>query len=193
MGAGVGKRAAGVNWTTAQRMAFAWLVTIPAAAVIAGVPVALVAGAGIGLAVGVIGGLIAGLVAARPSWLARKTPATDAGSRQAERFTWDWKSARNSGWRVGVRAGVRQGDWKLIWRSPLPEAVELYDIAKDPSEKNNLAAANPEKVATLRARANELAGQMEKPLMLVTEFDAMRKRLHMPPALPGEETSFNEE
>jgi phosphate/sulfate permease len=36
MGAGVGKRAAPVNWTTAQRMLFAWLVTIPAAAVIAG-------------------------------------------------------------------------------------------------------------------------------------------------------------
>jgi inorganic phosphate transporter, PiT family len=36
MGAGTGKRAAEVNWTTAQRMAFAWLVTIPAAAVIAG-------------------------------------------------------------------------------------------------------------------------------------------------------------
>jgi inorganic phosphate transporter, PiT family len=36
MGAGVGKRAAQVNWTTAQRMAFAWLVTIPAAGVIAG-------------------------------------------------------------------------------------------------------------------------------------------------------------
>jgi PiT family inorganic phosphate transporter len=33
---GTGKRAAEVNWTTAQRMAFAWLVTIPAAAVIAG-------------------------------------------------------------------------------------------------------------------------------------------------------------
>ena len=36
MGAGVGKRAAEVNWTTAQKMAFAWLVTIPAAALVAG-------------------------------------------------------------------------------------------------------------------------------------------------------------
>ena len=39
------------------------------------------------------------------------------------------------------RAGIRQGDWKLIWRTPLPPAVELYNIAQDPSEKNNLAAA----------------------------------------------------
>lgn len=91
------------------------------------------------------------------------------------------------------RAGVREGDWKLIWRTPLPETVELYDIANDPSEKNNVAAAHPDKVAALRVRANELAGQAAKPLMLVTEFGAMRERLHMPPALPGEEMSFNEE
>ena len=30
MGAGVGKRAAEVHWSTAQQMAFAWLITIPA-------------------------------------------------------------------------------------------------------------------------------------------------------------------
>ena len=34
---------------------------------------------------------------------------------------------------------------------------------------------------------------MAKPMLLETEFDAMRKRLHMPPALPGEELEFNEE
>ena len=90
------------------------------------------------------------------------------------------------------RAGIRDGDWKLIWRAPLPESVELYDIAKDPSEKNNVAAAHPDKVAVLKKRANELAATMEKPL-LQAEFAAMRERLHMPPALPGEEASFNEE
>jgi arylsulfatase B len=31
------------------------------------------------------------------------------------------------------RAGIREGDRKLIWRTPLPEAIELYDIAQDPS------------------------------------------------------------
>jgi arylsulfatase A-like enzyme len=47
------------------------------------------------------------------------------------------------------RAGLRQGDWKLIWRTPLPQAVELYNIARDPSEKDNVADANPDKVAAL--------------------------------------------
>jgi len=91
------------------------------------------------------------------------------------------------------RAGLRDGDWKLIWRTPLPEAIELYNIAQDRSEKDNVAAAHPDKVAALRKRANELAATMAKPLLLQTEFGAMRERLHLPPALPSEETSFNEE
>ena len=52
--------------------------------------------------------------------------------------------------------GVRQGDWKFVWRTPLPRAVELYDVPHHRSEKNNVAAANPDKVAALEKRANEL-------------------------------------
>jgi arylsulfatase A-like enzyme len=85
------------------------------------------------------------------------------------------------------RAGVRQGDWKLIWRTMLPQAIELYNIAQDPYEKSNVAAAHPDKVAALQARANELAAQAQKPLFLATEFQAMRKRQSAPPALPDEE------
>jgi arylsulfatase A-like enzyme len=91
------------------------------------------------------------------------------------------------------RAGVRQGDWKLIWRTPLPQAVELYNIAQDPSEKDNVAAANPDKVATLERRANELAATMVKPLLLETEFKAMKQRLSLPPALPNDEVIFGGE
>lgn len=85
------------------------------------------------------------------------------------------------------RAGVREGDWKLIWRVMLPAAVELYNIKTDPYEKDNVAAQHPEIVAKLQNRANELASTMVKPMILLTEFDAMRKRLAFPPALPGEE------
>ena len=79
----------------------------------------------------------------------------------------------------------------MIWRTPLPAAVELYNIAQDPSEKNNVAAANPEKVAALQNRANDLAAVMVKPLLLTTEFGAMRERLSMPPSLPKEEMQFD--
>jgi arylsulfatase A-like enzyme len=91
------------------------------------------------------------------------------------------------------RAGVREGDWKLIWRTPLPSSLELYNIPQDPSEKTNLAAQYPEKVATLQKRANELAAEGEKSLLLQAEFQQILKRLALPPALPGEEFEFNEE
>jgi len=45
------------------------------------------------------------------------------------------------------------------------------------------------KVAALQKRAKELAATMAKPLLLQAEFGAMRERLHMPPALAGEEAS----
>jgi arylsulfatase A-like enzyme len=91
------------------------------------------------------------------------------------------------------RGGLRQGDWKLIWRAPLPSVPELYNIAQDPSEKNNLAEAHPDKVAALMKRINELARDMAKSPLLQKEFQEMTKRLAMPPALPGEEFEFNQE
>ena len=60
-------------------------------------------------------------------------------------------------------------------------------MRKTPSETTNLGDANPDKVATLQKRANELAAAKAKPLMLTTEFAAMKKRLSLPPALPDED------
>ena len=91
------------------------------------------------------------------------------------------------------RAAVREGDWKLMWKTPLPYSVELFNIPQDPSEKNNLAAQSPEKVAALQKRANDLAAQAAKPLFLVTEFQEIMKRIAVPAALPGEEFEFNED
>ena len=91
------------------------------------------------------------------------------------------------------RAAVRQGDWKLIWKTLLPATVELYNIAQDPSEKNNVAAQNPDKVAALQQRANELAATMAKPMLLETETKAMMQRIKLPPSLPAELDSLNEE
>ncbi len=82
------------------------------------------------------------------------------------------------------RAGLRQGDWKLVWRTPLPQAVELYDIATDPSEKANVAADHPDEVMKLEARANDLAKEMVPPLMLQTELGAMKGRMKLPPLCP---------
>ncbi|MFN8390727.1 MAG: arylsulfatase [Bdellovibrionota bacterium] len=90
------------------------------------------------------------------------------------------------------RGAVRQGDWKLIWRTPLPSALELYNVAQDPSEKNDLAKSNPEKVAELQKRIEELARQSEKPHFLVSAMAASRAN-PAPPVLPNDDSYFNQE
>jgi arylsulfatase A-like enzyme len=82
------------------------------------------------------------------------------------------------------RAAVRQGDWKLLWRTMLPSRIELYDLAHDPSEKDNLAAQNPDKVAALRQRLEALAKEAAKPLFLVDQFKVINKNLQGEPVMP---------
>lgn len=64
------------------------------------------------------------------------------------------------------RGAVRQGDWKLIWRTLIPTSVDLYNLAEDPHEKNNLAAAHPDKVKAMQDRLNTLGMEAAKPLAL---------------------------
>jgi arylsulfatase A-like enzyme len=82
---------------------------------------------------------------------------------------------------------VRQGDWKLIWRTLLPSNVELFNLAEDPSEKNNLAAQHPDKVVALQQRLNELAKQSEKPLFLIDQFKVIKKNMNGEPILPTDD------
>jgi hypothetical protein len=42
-------------------------------------------------------------------------------------------------------------------------AVELFDLATDPNEKTNIASANPEKVAELRAKLDTYAAEAVPP------------------------------
>ncbi len=64
------------------------------------------------------------------------------------------------------RAAIRQGDFKLIWRTMLPSATMLYNIAADPFEQTDLAAAQPEKVAALKARLEAAAKEAAPPFFL---------------------------
>jgi len=64
------------------------------------------------------------------------------------------------------RGAMRQGDWKIIWRTLIPTSVDLYNIAKDPFEQNNLADAHPDKVAAMQDRLNTLGKEATKPLAL---------------------------
>jgi len=85
------------------------------------------------------------------------------------------------------RGAIRQDNWKLVWRTLLPFGVELFDLAQDPSEKNNLAVQHPEKVAALQQRLDELAKESEKPLFLVDQFKVITKNMKGEPVLPSDE------
>ena len=61
----------------------------------------------------------------------------------------DWKarSLRLGRWKLLVTAGADDG----------PEQVELFDLAADPAETNNLAASRPDDLARLRAALDAAA------------------------------------
>jgi arylsulfatase A-like enzyme len=82
------------------------------------------------------------------------------------------------------RGAVREDDWKLVWNAPLPSRIELFDIASDPSETENLAARHPEIVARLRDRIEMLAGEMARSQFFAATMDAYMDRHGGPPAFP---------
>ena len=85
------------------------------------------------------------------------------------------------------RAAIRQGDWKLVWRAVLPSSVELYHLAEDPFEKTNVAEANPDITARLKARAEELAGASAKPLFMETAMSAVFSGIFGPAPIPTDD------
>jgi arylsulfatase A-like enzyme len=84
------------------------------------------------------------------------------------------------------RAALRQGNWKLIWRATLPSQVELFDIARDPSEKSNLAGQNPDVVAKLKERIEVLSRDAVPPLILAEALPVLKSQLFGSVVLPEE-------
>jgi arylsulfatase A-like enzyme len=58
------------------------------------------------------------------------------------------------------RGAIRMGDWKLIQHATLPGKVELYNLRADPSEEDNLAERDPERVRAMQKRLTEYAWDM---------------------------------
>jgi len=51
---------------------------------------------------------------------------------------------------------IRVGDFKLV-------GDELYDIRRDPYEKNNIASTHPDQVTSMKSRLAQLAAERRKP------------------------------
>ncbi|MCA9068144.1 MAG: hypothetical protein KDA84_04440, partial [Planctomycetaceae bacterium] len=68
--------------------------------------------------------------------------------------------------------GIRVGEWKLVHNGQVganatslngKERFELFHISKDPSEENDLSAADPEKLTELKNRLKEYAKEAVEP------------------------------
>ncbi len=60
-----------------------------------------------------------------------------------------------------VRGAIRKGDWKLVKIALLPGRTELFNLANDPGEKDNVAAQYPEIVKDLETRLLAYAREMK--------------------------------
>lgn len=88
------------------------------------------------------------------------------------------------------RGAVRQGDWKLVWRTTLPARTELFNIANDPGEAKDLAAENPQIVAELQKRIDGLARDMKPSLFFQATFKSYLGRHAPGPVFPNDDAFF---
>ena len=65
-------------------------------------------------------------------------------------------------WKKENRGTIRDGDWKMMRFPDRP--AQLYNIAKDPAEQNNLAPTHPEMVKTLYKKLFAWELELERPL-----------------------------
>jgi len=74
-------------------------------------------------------------------------PVLEGKEQPARALFWHYPHYGNQG--GAPAAAVRRGEWKLIeWYED--QRVELYNLARDASEKTDLAPSEPERVAALR-------------------------------------------
>jgi arylsulfatase A-like enzyme len=71
-------------------------------------------------------------------------------------------------WRQGGKTALRHGDWKLLQMggklTPGKAKWELYDLSKDLSEEDNLAADKPDRLAELIEIWEKMNSEMSEPL-----------------------------
>ena len=69
-------------------------------------------------------------------------------------------------WRTGAKAALRHGDWKLLRNADRkqPNNWQLYDLAADNSETNDLATSNPSKLDELTKIWKSINAEMIDPV-----------------------------
>lgn len=85
------------------------------------------------------------------------TPALKGGKLDRDTLVWHYPHYWNRG-KLTPYSTIISGDWKLVrWYEY--DSDELYDLAKDPSERHDLAAANPDVVKALSEKLSAILKQ----------------------------------
>jgi len=82
-------------------------------------------------------------------------------------------------WEIFGNRAVRQGDWKLRWQfKPYGKGEwELFNIARDPGERKDLAAQNPDKLNALLAIWEDYAKENNVVLPNRSMFETLEDQL----------------
>lgn len=101
-------------------------------------------------------------------------PAKPFDGRDATETIRDGKASPHEEILINVetfRGAIRKGNWKLIQIAILPGKTELFDLSKDPGEKENVADKFPEVVKDLEARLMAYARQQKMSEWLKAQVD----------------------
>jgi arylsulfatase len=87
-------------------------------------------------------------------------------------------------WEVFGNRALRQGNWKIRWEiKPVGKSDwELFNLAEDPGERNDLAAKNPDRLKEMLALWDEYAKENNVILPDRTLFETLEDQL--PPRVP---------
>jgi arylsulfatase A-like enzyme len=66
-------------------------------------------------------------------------------------------------WRTDFNRAMRRGPWKMVWNER-DDQLFLYNLEKDPGEKENLADSRPEKVLEFRRMFDSWEADMKAPM-----------------------------
>jgi arylsulfatase A-like enzyme len=96
-----------------------------------------------------------------------------------QHFPHQWRPEVNED--IDYMTALRVGDWKLIYRHR-PQTLELYNLTEDIGERNNLAKANPEKLAEM---AEVMTAELKAKNALMPTIRATGEALPYPDQLLG--------
>lgn len=68
-------------------------------------------------------------------------------------------------WKMETRAAIRDGDWKMLRFPDRP--AELFNLADDPGEQNDLAGDHPDRVKTLYRSMFAWELELERPMFML--------------------------